>query len=234
MEELLKYLEMVKDERQQHKVQHKIYDIIMLVFMAKLSNANEWTEFEIFGKIHEQFLKKYLELANRIPSHDTIGRVFGMISSDYLDLFQKKFNEVMNSEEGSKIKRVLGIDGKNQRGNKNKNQEKANHIVSAVDADGFCLGQELVDEKSNERTAILELLEKNNIKGHIITTDAMDTQIAIAQKIKNKRADYVLALKGNQGILHENVVDYFNDEILLEKCDYTKTVEKARGGIEKR
>ena len=234
MEELLKYLKMVKDERQQHKVQHKIYDIIMLVFLAKLSNANEWTEFEMFGKIHESFLKKYLELPNGIPSHDTIQRVFGMISSDYLELFQKKFNEVMNSQEGSKIKRILGIDGKTQRGNKNRNQEKANHIVSVVDDNGFCLGQELVDEKSNEITAIPELLDKINIKGHIITTDAMGCQTEIVAKIKNKRADYVLALKGNQGTLHEDVKAYFADRTLLKKAEYIKTVEKARGGVETR
>jgi len=234
MEELLEYLKYIKDERQQHKVLHKNYDIIMIVFLARLSNANDWTEFEIFGKAHETFLKKYLELPNGIPSHDTIQRVFGMISSHYLEMFQGKFIEVMNSQEGSKIKRILGIDGKTQRGNKNKNQEKANHIVSIVDDNGFCLGQELVDEKSNEITAISELLYKINIKGHIITTDAMGTQTAIAEKIKNKRADYVLALKGNQGTLHEDVKAYFEDETLLEKAEYTKTVEKARGGIETR
>lgn len=234
MEELLEYLKYVKDERQEWKVQHKIYDIIMLVFLAKLSNADEWKEFELFGKLHESFLRKYLELANGIPSHDTIQRVFGMIDSHYLEIFQKKFAEVMNSEEGGKIKRILGIDGKTQRGNKNKNQERANHIVSVVDANGFCFGQELVDEKSNEITAIPVLLDKVNIKGHIITVDAMGCQTEIAKKIKKKHADYVLALKGNQGTLHEDVKIYFDDKVLLSKAKYTKTVEKARGGIETR
>jgi len=234
MEELLEYLKYVKDERQQHKVKHKIYDIIMLVFLAKLSNADEWTEFELFGKLHEPFLKKHLELPNGIPSHDTIQRVFGMIESHYLDVFQKKFAEVMNSEEGSKIKKILGIDGKTQRGNKNKNQERANHIVSVVDDKGFCFGQELVDEKSNEITAIPSLLEKVNIKGHIITTDAMGCQTSIVEKIRKKRADYVLALKGNQGTFHADVQLYFEDKEFLSKAAYTKTVEKARGGIETR
>jgi len=133
----------------------------MLVFLARLSNADEWIEFEIFGKAHETFLKEYLELSNEILSHDTIQRVFGMISSHYLEMFQGKFVEVMNNQERSKIKRILGIDGKTQRGNKNKNQEKANHIVSVVDDNGFCLGQQLVNEKSNEITAIPDLLDKN-------------------------------------------------------------------------
>jgi len=232
MEELLKWLKFVKDERQEHKIQHKVYDIIMLVFLAKLSNADEWTEFEQFGKLHEQFLKKYLELPNGIPSHDTIQRVFGMIDSYYLETFQRKFAEVMNGDEGGKIKRILGIDGKTQCGNKNRNQARANHIVSVVDESGFCFGQELVDEKSNEITAIPTLLDKINIKGHIITTDAMGCQREIVEKIKNKKADYVLALKGNQGTLHEDVKLYFDDKTFLSKAKYIKTIEKARGGVE--
>lgn len=234
MEELLEYLKLVKDKRQEHKVMHKIYDIVMLVFLAKLSNADEWTEFELFGKLHEQFLRQYLELPNGIPSHDTIQRVFGMIDSHYLECFQKKFTEMMSSDEGGKIKRILGIDGKTQCGNRNKNQECANHIVSVVDDNGFCFGQELVEEKSNEITAIPKLLDKVNIKGHIITTDALGCQTAIVEKIRNKRADYVLALKGNQRALHSDVQTYFEDEAFLSGATYTKTVEKARGGLETR
>ena len=117
--------------------------------------------------------------------------------------------------------------------NKSDNQE-ANHIVSCVDEDGFCLGQELVDDKSNEITAIPELLDNLNIKGHIITADAMGCQKDIVKKIRQKKADYVLALKGNQGTLHEDVKLYFEDKEFLELCDYHKTMEKARGGIEKR
>ena len=120
-----------------------------------------------------------------------------------------------------------------QRGNGNKKQ-KGNHIVSAVDERGFCLGQKRVEEKTNEITAIPELLDSLNIKGTIITTDAMGTQTAIVKKIRRKRADYVLALKGNQGSLLEDVREYFSDEKLLEKCAYKQKVEKARGKIEKR
>lgn len=129
---------------------------------------------------------------------------------------------------------MLGIDGKTQRGNKNRNQEKANHIVSAVDDNGFYLGQELMDEKSNEIIATPDLLDKINIKGHIITTGVMGCQTEIVAKIKNKRADFVLPLKGNQGILHEDIKAYFADKTLLKKAEYIKTIEKARGGIETR
>ena len=233
MQETLKYLEEVIDLRQEKKVRHKMSDIIALVFFAMLANADEWVAIEIFCKEHEKFLKRYLELPNGIPSHDTIQRVFAMVSPEFLQNFQALWNDMLNSDEGEKIKKILAIDGKTQRGNGNKNQ-KANHIVSAVDENGFCLGEKRVDEKSNEITAIPELLDNLNVKGQIITTDAMGTQIEIVKKIRKKQADYVLALKGNQGNLHDDVKEYFDDPELLAKCEYTKTTEKARGCIEKR
>jgi predicted transposase YbfD/YdcC len=233
VEELLKHLNTVNDDRQKRKVQHKMSDIIALVFFATLANMNEWIAIEIFGKEHERFLRRYLDLANGIPSHDTIQRVFAMVVPEFLQQFQAKWNAMLNSGEGEKIRKILALDGKTQRGNGNRNQ-RANHIVSAVDENGFCLGEKRVDEKSNEITAIPDLLDVLNVKGHIITIDAMGTQIDIAKKIHKKGADYVLALKGNQGTLHEDVALYFNDPDLLAKCVYTKTTEKARGGVENR
>ena len=232
MKALLDYVSTVTDCRQEKKVRHKMMDIIMLVFFATLANADDWVEIEVFGKEHEDFLRNYLELPYGIPSHDTLQRVFAMVPSEFLENFQTRWNEMLNSEEGEKVKRLLAIDGKTQRGNGKKDQ-KGNHIVSAVDERGFCLGQKRVEEKTNEITAIPELLDSLNIKGTIITTDAMGTQTAIVKKIRRKRADYVLALKGNQGSLLEDVREYFSDEKLLEKCAYKQKVEKARGKIEK-
>jgi predicted transposase YbfD/YdcC len=233
VEIVLKYLSMVMDRRQAKKILHKMSDIIALVFFAMLSNADGWEEVESFGKEHERFLRRYLELPYGIPSHDTIQRVFAIVPSEFLQKFQILWNEMLNSNEGEKIKKILELDGKTQRGNGNKNQ-KANHIVSAVDENGLCLGEERVDDKSNEITAIPELLDNLNVKGKVITTDAMGCQTGIARKIRNKHADYVLALKGNQPNLHDDVKQYFDDSELLSGCAYTKTVEKARGGIEKR
>ena len=233
MKALLDYASTVTDMRQKKKVLHKMADIIMLVFFATLANADDWVEMEVFGKEHEKFLRNYLELPNGIPSHDTIQRVFAMVAPEFLENFQKQWNEMLNSGEGSKIKRLLAIDGKTQRGNGSKKQ-KANHIVSAVDEKGFCLGQKRVEEKTNEIKAIPELLDCLNIKGTIITTDAMGTQTAVVKKIRQKRADYVLALKANQGNLLEDARLYFSEDEFLKKCAYKKTVEKARGKIEKR
>ncbi len=233
MKTLLDYVSTVTDTRQEKKVLHKMMDIIMIVFFAMLANADDWVEMEVFGKEHEKFLRNYLELPNEIPSHDTIQRVFAMVSSEFLENFQKQWNEMLNSDEGSKIKRLLAIDGKTQKGNAGKNQ-KANHIVSVVDGEGFCLGQKRVEEKTNEIRTIPELLDCLDIKGTIITTDAIGTQTAIVKKIRQKWADYVLALKANQGNLLEDVRLYFSEDAFLKKCAYKKTIEKARGKTEKR
>ncbi len=233
MESIMAYLSTVEDKRQEKKVRHKMSDIIALVYFSMIANADDFVEIEVFGKEHKDFLRRYLELPGGIPSHDTIQRVFAMVSPEFLEKFQTQWNEMLNSDEGEKIKKILAIDGKTQCGNGNKNQ-RGNHIVSAVDENGFCLGQKRVDEKTNEITAIPELLDDLNIRGHIITTDAMGTQTEIVKKIRKKHGDYVLALKGNQGTLHEDVKLYFADPEHLSRCAYKQTVEKARGGVEKR
>jgi predicted transposase YbfD/YdcC len=233
MNNILRWLAAVEDIRQPWKIKHLMADIIAIVFFASLANADDWMSIYLFATYNEKFLRKYLQLPNGIPSHDTIQRVFAMISPGYLQEFRKRWEEMMSSNTGNRVRKLLGIDGKTQRGNATRTQ-KANHIVSAVDERGFCLGEVRVDEKSNEIKAIPELLRVLNVKGHIITTDAMGCQTNIAKLIKGKRADYVLALKGNQGTLHEDVRLYFSDPELLAGCRYTKTLEKARGGVEKR
>jgi len=235
MNEAIEYLKKVNllDTRQERKVLHKLNEIIGIAFIATLGNANNFAEIEVFGKEHEEALREYFELENGIPSHDTIERAFGMFNPKFLEHFQSKFNELLNDNEGEKIKKILSIDGKTQRGNATGTQ-KANHIVSAVDNDGFCLGQVKTDDKSNEITAIPELVDNLNVSGHIVTTDAMGCQTEIVKKIRKKKADYVLALKGNQGTLHEDVELYFSDAEFLKRCAYHRTLEKARGGIEQR
>ena len=156
-----------------------------------------------------------------------------MVSPEYMQGFRDRFTELLNANEGEIVKKLLSIDGKTQRGNGSAEQ-KANHIVSAVDENGLCLGEERVSEKSNEITAIPELLDSLNIKGHIITTDAMGTQREIAKKIRGNKAEYVLALKGNQGTLYDDVKLYFEDAGLRGESAYHKTREKARGGVELR
>ena len=236
MQELLEWMEYIEDTRQQTKVRHTLKDILVIVLFATLANADDWVEMALFAESYQDYLRKYIELKNGIPSHDTIRRVMGMISPEILQQLYGKWQERLDKNDGELLKKIICIDGKTMCSNK-RGKEKASHIVSAWSKeDGFCLGQKAVKEKSNEITAIPELLEKIQIKGQIITIDAMGTQTAIAGKIRQKRADYVLALKKNQYTMYEDVKEYFSNEEfqkeMREKGAYKKTCEKAHGQIE--
>lgn len=238
MEELLQWMEYIEDIRQKRKVRHLLKDIVVIVLFATLANADDWVEIATFAELYQDYLRKYIELKNGVPSHDTISRVMGMISPELLQQVYGKWQELLNRNEGEILKKIIAIDGKTMCGNKQK-EKKANHIVSAWSKeDGYCLGQKAVKEKSNEITAIPELLEKIQIKGQIVTIDAMGTQIKIAEKIRSKHGDYVLALKGNQGTLFEGVKEYFSDQEFVKKIEeagnYKISREKAHSQIEKR
>lgn len=235
MNELLDWMDYMEDVRQEKKVRHKLKDIIVIVLFATLANVDDWVEMEFFAQYHQDYLRKYIELKNGIPSHDTLCRVFGMISPDVMQQLYQKWQELLNRDEGEAIKKIICIDGKTMRSNKRKDG-KPSHIVSAWSReDVFCLGQKAVEEKSNEITAIPQVLEKIQIKGQVVTIDAMGTQTAIAEKIRNRRGDYVLALKRNQGNLYEDVRLYLMDEEekkMREVGNYKRTAEKARSQIE--
>lgn len=241
MEELLEWLEYIEeviDSRQQSKVRYRLKDIVIIVLFAILANADDWVEIGIFAAYHEEYLRKYTKLDNGVPSHDTIQRVMALVSPEIMQQITAKWQEVLNSNEGEKLRKIISMDGKTMRGN-TRNGSKPSHVVSAwCDEDGFCLGQVAVEEKSNEITAIPELLDKINVKGQIITIDAMGTQTEIAAKIRQKRADYVLALKGNQSNLHDDVKEYFQDKEFCEQIkkngQYRRTVEKAHSQKEVR
>ena len=236
MKELLEWMECIEDSRQQSKVRHKLKDILVIVLFATLANADDWVEIALFAQAHEEYLRKYITLEGGIPSHDTIQRVMAMIAPEVIQQLQAKWQELLNQDDGEKLRKIVAIDGKTMRGN-TQNSSKPSHVVSAwCDDDGFCLGQVAVSEKSNEITAIPALLDRINVKGQIVTIDAMGTQTAIAEKIRAKRADYVLALKGNQSGLLEDVRDYFNDVDLCKeiehKGNYRRVIEKAHGQTE--
>ena len=238
MEELLSWMEYIEDSRQQGKVKHTLKDILVIILFATLANADDWVEISMFAAAHQDYLKKYIPLRNGIPSHDTIQRVMGLLSPEILQQLYNKWQELLNENEGELIKKVICIDGKTVRSNKREGQ-KPSHVISAWSKeDGFCLGQKAVEEKSNEITAIPELLDKIQIKGQILTIDAMGTQTEIAEKIKKKRAEYVLALKENQRNLYKDVKDYFAEGEFRKEIEktggYKKTLGKAHGQIETR
>jgi predicted transposase YbfD/YdcC len=231
LEEFLERLNEAADYREEWKVLHKIGDVIGICIISTLANCDRMKDIHIWATYREPLLRKYLELPHGIPGYDTMRRVMGSISPHYLNHYLQQWNELLEQNQTSKLRKILAIDGKTQRGNATSNQ-KPNHIVSAVDENKLCWGQERVNEKSNEITAIPKLLDKLNIEKQIVTTDAMGTQKDIARKIVEKTGDYVLALKGNQHNFYDDVKLYFDD--FLKECAYHKTLEKARGGIEKR
>lgn len=238
MEEIIKRLQAIDDIRQEWKVKHKLMDIVAIVLFALLANADEWEMMEDFAYANEAFLRKYLELPNGIPSHDTMRRVMSLIDPKQMQNVRRDWNELANGAEGDKLKKILNIDGKTMRGSAGA-KKKALHVVTVYShEDGVSFGQAAVAEKENEIVAIPELLSEISIKDTVVTIDAMGCQTEIAKKIVDKRADYVLALKGNQANLHKDVADYFADAEFREKIkqegNYHKTVEKAHGQLETR
>jgi predicted transposase YbfD/YdcC len=196
------------DPREPGLVEHKLLDIITIAICAVICGADSWVEMEEFGKAREEWLKGFLELPHGIPSHDTFGRVFARISAvAFQRCFASWIQAVFTVTQGQ----VIAIDGKTLRRSYDRGSGKAAiHMVSAwANANRLVLGQVKTDEKSNEITAIPELLKLLDVKGCIVTIDAMGCQRAIAAQIIQQGGDYVLALKGNQGGLYDDVYQFF-------------------------
>jgi predicted transposase YbfD/YdcC len=228
----------LEDPRQAHKVKHSLQDIIVLAVVAVMSNAQSWTQIEAFGQAKEGWLKQWLALENGIPAHDTIQRVFQALSAEALmACFGEWTAHVMTATAG----RFVAVDGKTVRGSHDSaHGQKALHLVRAwATEQGVLLGQQRVDEKTNEITAIPDVLAMLALKGCIVTIDAMGCQTDIATKIHAQKADYVLALKENQPALYQHTVDWFDFAERtafrhLPSHDYARTVNKAHGRVEVR
>ena len=201
----------IKDPRVERHKKHKLLDIIILTICAVISGAEGWEAIEQFGEDKHDWLKKWIALENGIPSHDCIARVIARIlPAQMTECFIAWTQSVAQITDGE----VVAIDGKTARHSYGKNKLGAIHMVSAwANKAGMSLGQVKTDAKSNEITAIPLLLEMLEIKGCIVTIDAMGCQTDIAAKIVEKKADYVLAVKDNQPLLHEAIVDYFQEAI---------------------
>ena len=233
MEEFIKWLECLEDTRQQSKVRYSVQEIVLIVFCSTLSRVEDWEDREVWAEYNLDYQREYLPYENGVPSHDTMQRVMGMLSTDCFQQAYNKWIAEFEAGKGINLRKIVCIDGKTMKGNK-QNDSKPNHIVTAWSKEGgFSLGQKAVEEKSNEITAIPKLLDTLNIKGSIITIDAMGTQTAIAQKIREKRCHYVLAVKENQKSLYEDISLYFEDkkhiDKIKEKGNYYKTTEKNHG-----
>ena len=228
---IIDYFSQLPDPRPGRNTQHKFTDIIILSILAVLCGAESYDSIEEFGKARIDSLKQFLQLPNGIPSHDTINRVISMVKPEQ---FEKIFSQWASSLKGTKgSNEVIAIDGKTVRGSKDSFHNKAAiPIVSAwASPNSLVLGQRKVDGKSNEITAIPELLDMLELKGCIVTIDAMGTQKHIAKKIIKNNADYVLALKGNQDYLKQDVKSLCKR---LKPDWENQTIEKGHGRIETR
>jgi len=229
---LTEYFEDIDDPREKLKsIRHKLVDIITIAVCAIISGAEGWNDIEQYGKQKKSFFKKFLELPNGIPSHDTFRRVFTLIDSTQ---FRKGFIKWVRTITKLAKGKIVAVDGKTVR-RSHKDGESPIHIVSAWAQDNnVVLGQLKTKEKSNEITAIPELLDILDIKGSIITIDAMGCQKDIAEKIIEKEADYILALKGNQGNIHKEVKKIFENELEKVKYEFHEENTKGHGRIENR
>ena len=247
IEKIKKSAYAVKDYRHQSYVKHQLCDIIMITFFAILGNANEWEEIESFARKKEKWLRKYLELPYGIPTDDTFRLVIGNINTDHffrvtVKMLLETVDEIIELSGKETViheKGILAVDGKESRGSKRKagtdEEVKALQTLNVYSCEyGMCVEQKFIQEKTNEIPAAQELLRCMDLKNTIVTADAMNCQKDTVKAIIESKGEYVLALKGNQHLFHEEVKEYFDERMQeelkgKENC-YRKTVEKEHGG----
>jgi predicted transposase YbfD/YdcC len=232
---LMEQLERIPDPRRQcANLKHPLVDVIMLGFCGVLAGCEDFVEITTWGKLHEAFLRTFLELPQGIPSHDTLTRVFAVLPAATLQAVLLPWLQ----ERREVPDEWIHVDGKTLRGTRCKRQQlKALHVVSAwAGQAGLTLGQVAVEAKSNEITAVPELLKLLELQEKIVTLDAMGCQKAIAQTIMDGGGDYVLAVKDNQPTLHAELQAAFTQAPAppLRSSRCTTTFEKGHGRYEQR
>jgi predicted transposase YbfD/YdcC len=231
----LNHFEDMPDPRQRGKVMYPLEEVLLLALLAVLAGAESFVDIARFGRMKLDLLRRFRPFLDGTPSHDHLGDIFAALDAEQ---FQRSFvawtASLIGVPEG-----VVAIDGKTARRSGGKAGKGAIHMVSAfVASQRLVLGQVKVAEKSNEIVAIPKLLDMLAVEGAIITIDAMGCQRAIAQKIIDKKADYVFGLKGNQGSLREDVELLVTEQKAKNFADSTidraETVDADNGRIETR
>lgn len=236
MKTLYNYINILEDTRDIRGKKHKLTDIIIMTIYGVLCGYTDFVNMADFLKLHEQYFIDLLNLENGVPSHDTFSRVFSLIDSKkFIDIFIEWIKDIVN-QKGLHV----AIDGKAIKSARDKvNNGSIPYILSGFLCDiGLSIGQIKVDDKSNEITAIPELLDLIDVKGKIITIDAIGTQEEIANKIVyEKKAAYILKVKDNQKDLKDDIKTYFDLGIKNDSPDIDileTAYEKDHGRIEKR
>jgi len=227
---IIDYLAEVADpRRKEHKIRHKLGDILFITIAAVICGADDWYEIEDYGTDKEAWLRTILELPSGIPSHDTFNRIFPIIDPKALErCFMDWVKAVAIHSQG----RIVSIDGKRMCNSGEEGCQAVIHMVSAwCNSNQMVLGQLKVSDKSNEITSIPALLENLLLSGCIITIDAMGCQKEISSKIIEQQADYILAVKDNQKHLHDDIKEAFEQNKI---ADTATTLQKDHGRIQKR
>lgn len=217
------------DPRVERTKEHLLEDIIFITIAAVICGAENWNDIEAYGKSKQAWLSGYLRLPGGIPSHDTFNRLFSALDSlQFENCFLEWVKSVAELTDGE----IISIDGKTVRGSRGKGVKSAIHMVSAwAGMNNMVLGQVKTAEKSNEITAIPKLLSVLELKGCIITIDAMGCQTEIAKQIRKAEADYLIAVKGNQKQLEQDVEDTLR---FCKPVSVYKDVDVGHGRVETR
>lgn len=234
---LLDHIAIIPDPRIERSKLHSLHDIMAIAICGMICGADDWVSIEEFGLAKESWFRTFLGLPNGIPSHDTFGRVFAALDPNaFAEFFAGWVRDVAELTDGE----VVAIDGKTVRRSFDRaNSRSAIHMVNAwATQSGLSLGQVAADEKSNEITAVPKLLDMLQLKGCIVTLDAMGCQKEIAGRIVAKGADYVLQVKGNQPQLHMELEAYFAEALKHDFVgvphDVHETIERGHGRVETR
>lgn len=225
----------LKDPRIARKTKHSLLEVLFIAVCAYICGASSWTGIYEFSRSREAWLRKYIELENGLPCRITYWRIFSIIDSK---MFEKCFLGWTRSLLKGRVESQIGLDGKALRGHYSLDNPQASLILVSAWATeaSLVLGQVKVEEKSNEITALPQLIDALDLKGTVVTCDAMGCQTEIAAKIVEKGGDYLLALKGNQGTLEEDIKLYFEGELNRKNADLERdqSIEKGHGRIETR
>jgi predicted transposase YbfD/YdcC len=229
---IIEHFSSIPDPRINRRKLHKLGDIFFITLCAVICGADDWVSIEMFGKAKEAWFTEVLGLEHGIPSHDTFGNVFAVINTqEFNSCFSRWANDLADLSGGE----IIAIDGKClRRSLDTASQKAAIYMVSAwATQNQLVLGQQKVDDKSNEITAIPKLLMQLNITGAVVTMDAMGCQTKVAEQIIAQGADYMLSLKGNQGNLHKDVKLFFESENTCPAVGY-ESYDGGHGRIETR
>jgi predicted transposase YbfD/YdcC len=227
------YFADLEDPRIDRAKLHPLINILTIALCGAICGADSWVDIELFGESKQDWFASFLDMSNGVPSHDTFGRVFSLLDAEqFRDCFINWVQAICEVLEDQ----VVAIDGKTLRRSHDRTTgKKAIHMVSAWAAENqVVLGQVKTDDKSNEITAIPDLLELLDVSGCIVTIDAIGSQKKIAKQLIEQGADYILPLKGNQGRVYQDAQTLFADAeaIDYEDCDHCKTFSKGHGRIE--